>query len=159
MTQVSSLSLFCCSLPSKMALRRYFIFPRPPSLNDVKSTMGWWRDTVAGLARSLSCLSKMPHCVVVSCNNQAKKKGDPSVRFQCFPEKPELYHALVNAVKRTTLLKDPHVCSRHFERSYSDKSDGASVDGIKPDKKSAQTWRDPDSLSAQTGKNLVVFQA
>ena len=64
----------------------------------------------------------MPHCVVVGCNNQAKKKDDPSVRFHCFPEKPELYRAWVNAVKRTTLPKDPRVCSKHFERSCFDES-------------------------------------
>ena len=64
----------------------------------------------------------MPHCVVVGCNNQAKKKDDPSVRFHCFPEKPELYRAWVNAVKRITLQKDPRVCSKHFERSCFDES-------------------------------------
>ena len=58
----------------------------------------------------------MPHCAVVGCNNQAKKKDDPSVCFHCFPEKPELYRAWVNAVKRTTLPKDPRVCSRHFDQ-------------------------------------------
>ena len=84
--------------------------------------MGWWRVTVAGLAGSLTCLSKMPHFVVVGCNNQAKKKDDPSVHFYCFPEKPELYRAWVNAVKRTTLPKDPRVCSKHFERSSFDES-------------------------------------
>lgn len=64
----------------------------------------------------------MPHCVVVGCNNQAKKKDDRTVRFHCFPEEPELYRAWVNGVKRTTLPKDPRVCSRHFELSCFDES-------------------------------------
>ena len=116
MAKVSSLSLFCCFLPLKMALWRYLKFHHLWMI--VQSTMGWWRVTVAGLAGSLTCLSKMPHCVVVGCNNQVKKEDDPSVRFYCFPEKPELYCAWVNAVKRTTLPKDPRICSKHLECSY-----------------------------------------
>ena len=76
----------------------------------------------AGLSRSLTCLCKMPHCVVVGCNNQAKIKSDLWVRFHCFPEKPELYRVWVNAVKRTTLPKDRRVYSKHFERSFLDES-------------------------------------
>ena len=84
-----------------------------------------WVDDVLRLLDwriSRSRLNKMPHCVVVGCNEQAKKNKDPKVRFHCFPEDPELYRAWVNAVKRTTLPKDPRVCSRHFERACFDES-------------------------------------
>ena len=100
-----------------MALWRYLKFPRPPSLNEsakhygLMTCYGCWTGGFAALSEQNATR------VVVGCNNQAKKKDDPSVRFHCFPEKPELYRAWVNALKRTTLPKDPRVCSKHFERS------------------------------------------
>ena len=85
--------------------------------------------------------NKIPHSVVVGCNKQAKiKNTDPTVRFHCFPEDPELYHAWVNAVKRTNLPKHPRLCSQRFKPScFDDWYRLELVDGIKCQMDSPQT--------------------
>ena len=60
--------------------------------------------------------------MLLSVVTRKQKKDDASVRFHCLSKKPELYRAWVNSVKRTTLPKDPRVCSKHFKRSCFDES-------------------------------------
>ena len=58
----------------------------------------------------------MPHCVAFECNVQAKnKQNDPKIRFHVFPRENELRQAWIHAIGRTSLPKDPRLCSKHFE--------------------------------------------
>ena len=58
----------------------------------------------------------MPHCVAFECNVQAKnKQNDPKIRFHVFPRDNELRKAWIHAIERTSLPKDPRLCSKHFE--------------------------------------------
>ena len=71
---------------------------------------------VARCSRSLYLRSKMPHCVAFECNTQAKnKKKDPRIRFHKFPDDEKRRQAWFHAVGRTSLPKDPRLCSKHFE--------------------------------------------
>ena len=59
----------------------------------------------------------MPHCVAFECNVEAKnKQNDPKIRFHVFPRDKELRPAWIHAIGRTSLLKDPRLCSKHFEQ-------------------------------------------
>ena len=58
----------------------------------------------------------MPHCVAFECNVQAKEKQkDPKIRFHTFPKDKELRQAWIHAIGRTSLPKNPRLCSKHFE--------------------------------------------
>ena len=58
----------------------------------------------------------MPHCVAFECSIQAKnRKKDPKIRFQKFPDDVAIQRAWIHAVGRTSLPKDPRLCSKHFE--------------------------------------------
>ena len=61
-------------------------------------------------------MSKMPHCVAVDCNIQAKnKQKDPNIRFHVFPKDEELRQAWIHAIGRTSLPANPRLCSKHFK--------------------------------------------
>ena len=58
----------------------------------------------------------MPHCVAFDCNIQAKNnENDPKVRLHNFPNDAAIRRAWIHAVGRTSLPKDPRLCSKHFE--------------------------------------------
>ena len=58
----------------------------------------------------------MPHCVAFECSIQAKnRKKDPKIRFHKFPDDAAIRRAWIHAVGRTSLPKDPRLCSKHFE--------------------------------------------
>ena len=58
----------------------------------------------------------MPHCVAFECSIQAKnRKKDPKIRFHKFPDDVAIRRAWIHAVGRTSLPKDPRLCSKHFE--------------------------------------------
>ena len=58
----------------------------------------------------------MPHCIAFECNARAKNKQiDPKIRFHVFPRDNKLHQAWIHAIGRTSLLKDPRLCSKHFE--------------------------------------------
>lgn len=58
----------------------------------------------------------MPHCVAFECSIQAKnRKKDPKIRFHKFPDDVTIRRAWIHAVGRTSLPKDPRLCSKHFE--------------------------------------------
>ena len=66
-----------------------------------------------GFAVNLSC--KMPHCVAFGCNKQTKYRKTPSVSFHAFPKDERFRQAWVRAIGRTSLPKNPRLCSEHFE--------------------------------------------
>ena len=66
-----------------------------------------------GFAVNLSC--KMPHCVAFGCNKQTKYRKNPSVSFHAFPKDERFRQAWIRAIGRTSLPKNPHLCSEHFE--------------------------------------------
>ena len=54
--------------------------------------------------------------VAFECNVQAKEKQkDPKIRFHTFPKDKELRQAWIHAIGRTSLPKNPRLCSKHFE--------------------------------------------
>ena len=58
----------------------------------------------------------MPHCVAFECSIQAKnRKKDPKIRFHKFPDDVAIRRAWIHAVGRTSLPKDPRLCSKYFE--------------------------------------------
>ena len=58
----------------------------------------------------------MPHCVAFECSIQAKnRRKDPKIRFHKFPDDAAIWRAWIHAVGRTSLPKDPRLCSKHFE--------------------------------------------
>ena len=58
----------------------------------------------------------MPHCVAFECSIKAKnRKKDPKIRFHKFPDDVAIRRAWIHAVGRTSLPKDPRLCSKHFE--------------------------------------------
>ena len=58
----------------------------------------------------------MPHCVAFECSIQAKnRKKDPKIRFHKFPDDVAIRRAWIHAVGRTSLPKDPRLCSKNFE--------------------------------------------
>ena len=65
----------------------------------------------------------MPHCVAFDCNIQAKnKENDPKVRLHNFPNDAAIRRAWIHAVGRTSLPKDPRLCSKHFEEDCFEES-------------------------------------
>lgn len=58
----------------------------------------------------------MLHCVAFECNVQAKRKqNDPKIRFHTFPKDKKTHQAWIHAIGRTSLPKNPRLCSKHFE--------------------------------------------
>jgi len=56
----------------------------------------------------------MPHCAAFGCHNQAKNKKHLSISFHSFPKDKKLRDVWVKALGRTSLPKDPRLCSQHF---------------------------------------------
>ena len=58
----------------------------------------------------------MPHCIAFECIIQVKnRKKDPKIRFHKFQDDAAIRRVWIHAVGRTSLPKDPHLCSKHFE--------------------------------------------
>ena len=66
-----------------------------------------------GFAVNLSC--KMPYCVAFGCNKQTKYRKNPSVSFHAFPKDDRFRQTWVRVIGRTSLPKNPRLCSEHFE--------------------------------------------
>ena len=93
-------------------------FPRAAILIGAWSSLGLWRNLVARLCgyKHITYHSKIPHCVALECNVQAKnKQNDSKIRFHVLPRYSELRQAWIHAIGRTSLPKDPRLCSKHFE--------------------------------------------
>jgi len=77
-----------------------------------------WADDVSWLLRlagSRENTVKMPHCVAFGCSKQAKNRKDTSISFHIFPKDDRLRRAWIQAVGRTSLPKNPRLCSEHFD--------------------------------------------
>ena len=73
--------------------------------NALRADDEWW------LLRTV----KIPQCVAFGCNNQAKNRKDTSISFHVFLKDNRLRCAWIQAVGRTSLPKNPRLCSEHSD--------------------------------------------
>lgn len=95
--------------PPKKSPHAGLSFPRAAILIGWWSSLGLWRNLVARLYEYQHITSKMPHCAAFECNVH------PTIGFHVFPRDNELRQAWIYVIGRTSLPKDPRLCSKHFE--------------------------------------------